>query len=62
MEISQNDWYASFMIPLLQKKSMECYFAQEKPEYRDHKENNLYKLGKYISILSLKRQVMTPTR
>lgn len=52
MEASENNWYASFMIPLLQRKSMECMFAKEKPEYSEHRANNLYKLEKYSIILS----------
>jgi len=54
MKVSHNDWQASFMIPLLQRKSMECYISQGKPEYANHRVNNIYKLNKYIPQLSEK--------
>lgn len=52
MEISQNDWYASFLLPHLQKKVRECEFAAGKEEYRDNYENNLLKLKENILSLS----------
>lgn len=52
MKVSHNDWQASFLVPLLQQKSMECYFAGNMPQYGQHLENNLYKLNKYIPELS----------
>ncbi len=57
MAISQNDWYASFLIPLLNRKVRESELAISKEEYRDHSENNLEKLRKYIGILSDKAEI-----
>lgn len=52
MEISQNDWYAAFLIPDLQKKLKECEMVKEKEEYAYRLSNNLFKLRKYITFLS----------
>jgi len=49
---SQNNWYYSFLIPELVKKTQECSVAIGRDEYRDHFENNLYKLRKYVGLLS----------
>jgi hypothetical protein len=54
MRVSHNDWQASFLIPLLHRKSMECFITEGKPEYAEHRANNLYKLNKYIPELSAK--------
>ncbi|MCA1757062.1 MAG: ATP-binding cassette domain-containing protein [Bacteroidales bacterium] len=54
MIISQNNWYASFMIPLLQRKSHENLYSGGKEEYRDHYLNNRYKLLRYTRELSEK--------
>ena len=51
-EVSQNDWYWSYLVPELIKKTDECRIAISKDEYRDHFENNLYKLKKYVGFLS----------
>jgi ABC-type multidrug transport system ATPase subunit len=52
MEISQNNWNASFLIPELRKKLSECIVAGKTPEYRYHSENNLEKLNYHIKELS----------
>lgn len=52
MEISQNNWKAAFLVPLLQRKSMECLFAGDREEYSEQYDNNIYKLRKYIGELS----------
>ncbi len=52
MKISQNDWYASFLIPELTQKIKECELAGSKEIYRDNAENNFYKLKRYIGELS----------
>ncbi|HCC72123.1 MAG TPA: ABC transporter, partial [Bacteroidales bacterium] len=52
MEISQNDWYAAFLIPDLQKKLKECELVMGNDKYAYHYNNNLSKLNKYISFLS----------
>lgn len=52
MDASQNDWYASFLIPELKKKVSECRFADGREEYKYAYDNNVYKLKKYISFLS----------
>lgn len=52
MDESQNYWYYSFLIPELVKKTQECRVAVGRDEYRDHFENNLYKLERYVGLLS----------
>ena len=52
MEISQNSWYASFLIPELKKKVNESVFASKNSEYRGYSENNLEKLNYHIKELS----------
>lgn len=52
MIISQNNWYASFMIPLLQQKSMENLFSENKTGERDNYLNNRNKLVRYTRELS----------
>jgi ABC-type multidrug transport system ATPase subunit len=53
MDRSQNDWYASFLIPELKEvKVKECELAMGKDEYAYQFQNNLYKLNTYISYLS----------
>jgi len=52
MEISQNDWYASFLIPTLKIKIEECLFAGKKPEYKEASEINFRKINYHISDLS----------
>jgi hypothetical protein len=52
MEISQNSWYASFLLPMLKVKVEECVAAGKKPEYREYSEENLRKINYHISELS----------
>jgi hypothetical protein len=52
MLISQNDWYASFLIPALKQKARECEYVIGNEEYRDHFENNMQKLNLHIGELS----------
>lgn len=52
MLISQNDWYASFLIPMLEQKVRECEYAIGNDEFRAHFENNLQKLSLHITELS----------
>jgi ABC-type multidrug transport system ATPase subunit len=52
MEISQNNWYASFLIPELKKKVNECLIAGKNPEYSELSGNNLKKLNYHIRDLS----------
>ena len=52
MQISQNDWYASFLVPSLVTKLRECEIAGDNPNYRVQYNDNLYKLKKYIGQLS----------
>jgi len=52
MRQSQNYWYYAFLIPRLLKKTQECGIATGKKQYHDHFENNLYKLRKYVALLS----------
>ncbi len=52
MEISQNDWYASFLIPTLKVKVEECLSAGKEKEYKDYSENNFKKINYHIAELS----------
>lgn len=52
MIISENNWYASFMIPLLQRKSMENYSSGEREKFSDNYLNNRNKLIRYTRDLS----------
>jgi len=52
MKISQNDWYASFLIPELIQKVKECELAGTQEAYRAHAEDNMYILNRHIKELS----------
>jgi ABC-type multidrug transport system ATPase subunit len=52
MEISQNDWYASFLIPTLKVKVNECLVAGKAPEYSEYTEANFAKIRYHINELS----------
>ena len=52
MEISQNDWYASFLIPELKVKVDECRAAGKDPDYREYSEDNFRKINFHINDLS----------
>ncbi len=52
MEISQNDWYASFLIPALEVKIDECLTAGKNPVYMDYSKNNIEKINYHIDELS----------
>ncbi len=52
MEISQNDWYASFLIPALKTKVNECLTAGKDPDYMDYSKSNFEKLNYHIRDLS----------
>jgi hypothetical protein len=52
MEISQNDWYASFLVPTLKVKLNECLAAGKNPEYKDYSEENFEKIKFHINDLS----------
>jgi ABC transport system ATP-binding/permease protein len=52
MEISQNDWYASFLIPSLKVKVDNCLTAGNNPDYKKDAEANLRKLNFHIKYLS----------
>ena len=52
MEISQNDWYTSFLIPTLKVKTDECSVAGKNPEYREYSEMNLRKINYHIRELA----------
>jgi hypothetical protein len=40
MEMSQNDWKITFLLPMMKAKVDECLVAGKKPEYRDASESN----------------------
>jgi hypothetical protein len=52
MEISQNDWYASFLIPALKVKVDACIIAGKNPVYKYDSESNFEKLNFHINDLS----------
>jgi ABC transport system ATP-binding/permease protein len=52
MDISQNDWYASFLIPTLKVKINECITAGKVADYRDYSESNFKKINYHINELS----------
>ena len=41
MGASQNDWYASFLVPTLEVYVDECLYAGKQPEYSDNVNSNL---------------------
>lgn len=52
MKVSQNDWYASFLIPSLKVKLEENFKAGEKPEYSDQVNENFRILNYHLKELS----------
>jgi hypothetical protein len=52
MEISQNDWYASFLVPSLKVKVDNCLIAGTNPVFKEDTENNFKKLNFHIINLS----------
>ncbi|OFY64186.1 MAG: hypothetical protein A2V64_06035 [Bacteroidetes bacterium RBG_13_43_22] len=52
MEISQNDWFASFLIPTLRVKVNECMVAGKNPDYREYIEDNFIKINYHFRELS----------
>ena len=52
METSQNDWYASFLIPELEKKAQLCSYYKDNPEYKDQVAGYFRKLDVYTEKLS----------
>ncbi len=52
MEISHNDWYASFLLPMLKSKVDECLVAGKDPQYLDATLANFEKLRYHIKDLS----------
>ena len=52
MEISQNDWYASFLIPSLKVTVDKCIVAGKDPEYKESTIQNFEKLNYHINELA----------
>jgi ABC-type multidrug transport system ATPase subunit len=52
MEISQNDWIASFLVPTLKVKVEECRVAGKNEIYREQSESNFRKINYHINELS----------
>jgi hypothetical protein len=52
MEISQNDWYASFLIPDLKVKVDYCLSEVKNPDYKTKTETDFKKLNYHINYLS----------
>jgi hypothetical protein len=53
MAISQNDWYASFLIPTLKVKVDQCLATGKDPDYKESVEDNLEKINFHIRDLSV---------
>jgi ABC-type multidrug transport system ATPase subunit len=53
MEISQNDWYSSFLIPALKVTLDECIAGKKDPVYIESTEENFEKINYHIKDLSL---------
>jgi ABC-type multidrug transport system ATPase subunit len=52
MEISQTDWYATFLIPELKVRVGKCKAAGKRPEYQDDLKETLKKISFHINELS----------
>ena len=52
MEISQNDWYASFLVPALKIKVDNCLNSAKSAEVKENSESDLEKLNFHIKYLS----------
>jgi len=52
MEISQNDYYANFLIYVLKKELRECTYYRDSTEYRETLVFNFNKLNKYVDELT----------
>lgn len=52
MGSSQNDWYASFLIPTLEVKVDECLYVERNPIYSENVSTNLDKLSYHIPELA----------
>lgn len=53
MEISQNDWYVSFLIPELKVKINESKAAGKNPKFMNYSQRNLSKVNYHINDLSV---------
>jgi ABC transport system ATP-binding/permease protein len=58
MEISQNQWYASFLLPTLKSKIDEVLSAGKKTDLRFYTARNLKKINYHIHDLSAKTGIM----
>jgi ABC-type multidrug transport system ATPase subunit len=52
MEISQNDWYASFLLPTLKATINECLTEDKNPAFLDNSVSDLKKISYHINDLS----------
>jgi ABC transport system ATP-binding/permease protein len=52
LEMSHNDWYASFLLPRLRTKIEECRVGGQREEYRDHVETNFRQLNTHFAELA----------
>ncbi|MDR2887652.1 MAG: ATP-binding cassette domain-containing protein [Bacteroidales bacterium] len=57
MEISQHDWNASFLIPVLKSTVDNCILAQNDPEKEDFLEQSFKKLDYHINDLAAKYSI-----
>ncbi len=53
MDISQNDWYASFLLPTLKVKVNECLAVGKDPEYQEYIERNFNKINFHIDDIAI---------
>ncbi len=52
MEISQNEWYANYLINILKKDLWQCQNFKDNVQYKETVTNDFYKLNRYIDKLS----------
>jgi hypothetical protein len=52
MEISQNDWYATFLLPALKTKVDNCLTSSKNPDHKEDTEADLKKLNYHLNYLS----------
>ena len=59
MEISQNDWYASYLLPEIKDEVDACLIAGKDPDYQKSTEENFKKINYHIKDLSSKSGIKT---
>jgi len=59
MAISQNDWYSTFLLPMLKVKIEQCEKVLKGPEYQELLKSNLRKVSFHIKDLSSETGIAT---